>query len=77
MNYPNIIFIVLDTLRVDRVLATYKNKNLTPYIKSLLKNSIYFENCIANSPWTFLDINLVGIEEGIKKTYDWLKKRNI
>lgn len=52
MNYPNIIFIVLDTLRADRVLATYKNKNLTPYIKSLLKNSIYFENCIANSPWT-------------------------
>ena len=26
---------------------------------------------------TFLDINLMGIEEGIKKTYDWLKKRNI
>jgi len=52
MNNPNIIFIILDALRADRVLATYKNKNLTPYIKSLLKNSIYFENCIANSPWT-------------------------
>jgi len=52
LNYPNIIFIVLDTLRADRVLDTNKNKNLTPYIKSLLKNSIYFENCIANSPWT-------------------------
>lgn len=26
---------------------------------------------------TFLDINLMGIEEGIKKTYDWLKKRHI
>ena len=26
---------------------------------------------------TFIDINLIGIEEGIKKTYDWLKKRKI
>jgi len=26
---------------------------------------------------TFLDINLMGIEEGIKKTYNWLKERNI
>ena len=52
MNNPNIIFIVLDTLRADRVLCTYKNKNLTPFISSILDNSIYFENCIANSPWT-------------------------
>jgi len=52
MNNPNIIFIVLDTLRADRVLSTHKNINLTPFISSLLNNSIYFENCIANSPWT-------------------------
>ena len=52
MNYPNIIFIVLDTLRADRVLSKHKNINLTPFISSLLNNSIYFENCIANSPWT-------------------------
>ena len=52
MKYQNIVFIVLDTLRADRVLSEYKNKNLTPNINNLLKNSIYFENCIANSPWT-------------------------
>lgn len=52
MEYPNIIFIVLDTLRADRVLSKYKNNSLTPFINKLLNNSIYFENCIANSPWT-------------------------
>jgi len=52
LNSPNLIFIILDTLRADRVLSTHKNINLTPFISSILDNSIYFENCIANSPWT-------------------------
>jgi len=52
MTHPNIILIVFDTLRADRVLCEYENKNLSPYINKLLDNSIYFENCISNSPWT-------------------------
>jgi len=52
MTQPNIIFIVLDTLRADKMLSNYNNINLTSFIKSLLKNSLYFENCISNSPWT-------------------------
>ncbi len=52
MSSPNIIFIVLDTLRYDKVLSTYKNIKLTPFIESLLKDSFYFENSISNSPWT-------------------------
>lgn len=52
MLKPNIIFIVLDTLRADKIPLTSKNDNLTPFIKNLLNNSIYFQNCISNSPWT-------------------------
>ena len=52
MNPPNIIFIVLDTLRGDSVFSNYKNKKITPFLKELLENSMYFENCIANAPWT-------------------------
>ena len=52
MNTPNIIFIVLDTLRADRVLDSNNNKDLTPFLKTLLKNSIYFKNCVANCAWT-------------------------
>ena len=52
MKPPNIIFIVLDSLRADRVFASLDNIYLTPFLKTLLENSIYFENCISNYPWT-------------------------
>ena len=52
MASPNIIFIVLDTLRADKVFSYYRNKNLTPTLMKLLDNSLFFENCITNSPWT-------------------------
>ena len=52
MTLPNIVFIVLDTLRADRVILSKNNECITPFIKSLLNNSIYFKNCISNSPWT-------------------------
>jgi len=52
MTPSNIIFIVLDTLRADRILSNYKNIFLTPFIKNLLNNSIYFKNCVANNTWT-------------------------
>lgn len=49
---PNIIFIVLDALRADGINATHNGKLLTPNIKKLLSNSLYFKNCISNSTWT-------------------------
>lgn len=52
MPPANIIFIVLDALRADRVILTKNDECLTPFLKSLLINSIYFKNCISNSPWT-------------------------
>lgn len=42
----------MDTLRADRIFSDYKNRSLTPTISSLLNNSIYFKNCIAQSPYT-------------------------
>lgn len=52
MTSPNLIFIVLDTLREDRVLSIKQNMNLTPFIQELTKNSIIFKNCISNYTWT-------------------------
>ncbi|MFX1276296.1 MAG: sulfatase-like hydrolase/transferase [Promethearchaeota archaeon] len=52
MNHPNIIFIVLDTFRADKISENYENNILTPNLNKLLNNSIYFKNCIANAPWT-------------------------
>ena len=52
MTKPNIIFIILDTLRADRVKSNYSEDLLTPFLNSILPNSIYFENCQSNAPWT-------------------------
>ena len=52
MTKPNIVFIILDTLRADRIKSNYSENSLTPFLSSLLPNSIYFENCISNTPWT-------------------------
>ncbi|MEE9379175.1 MAG: sulfatase [Candidatus Lokiarchaeia archaeon] len=52
MKHPNIFFIVFDTLRADKLFLKYNNVCLTPFLKKLVKNSIHFQNCIANSPWT-------------------------
>ncbi len=42
----------MDALRADKILSKYENNYLTPFIDGLLENSIFFENCIANSTWT-------------------------
>ncbi len=52
MNPPNIIFIVLDTLRADRVQILNEKSKLTPFLQKILKKALFFENCYANSPWT-------------------------
>ncbi len=52
MTKPNIVFIILDTLRADRLKLSHTKNSLTPFINSILPNSIFFENCISNAPWT-------------------------
>ena len=52
MSAPNIIFVVLDTLRADRLLGNTCNINLMPFLRSLLNKSLHFKNCIANTTWT-------------------------
>lgn len=48
---PNIIMIVLDTLRRD-VLPTYNGNAITPNIEEFSKEALVFKNPIAPSPWT-------------------------
>src|SRR5262245_11063495 len=49
---PNILLIVADTLRADR-LATYGNtEGLTPFIDSLTNGAHVFRHAHAESPWT-------------------------
>jgi len=49
---PNVIFIVIDTLRADRLGCFGYGRNTTPHIDKLASESILFKNAIAPSPWT-------------------------
>lgn len=48
---PNIILIVIDTLRADR-LSMYNDVKTSPNMLAFSKDSVVFNRCIAPSPWT-------------------------
>jgi len=48
---PNIVLIVLDTMRKD-ALSAYGGTAETPQLDALAKTGVVYPNCIAPSPWT-------------------------
>jgi len=51
MDQPNIILIILDTLRKD-VLPMYGGNAYTPNLSEFAKDAVVFQNAIAPAPWT-------------------------
>ena len=49
---PNIIFILIDTLRADHVGCCGYRRNTTPNIDALAREGILFNNAIVAAPWT-------------------------
>ena len=49
---PNIVFITIDALRSDHLSCYGYNRPTSPFIDSLAKRGIRFENCISSSCWT-------------------------
>ncbi len=49
---PNILLIVIDTLRADRVGAYGNERGLTPFLDSLASRGVVFSNAYAASSWT-------------------------
>ena len=54
---PNIIFIMIDTLRADRLGAYGHPGHLTPTMDALASEGVLFENCAAPAPWTLPSIS--------------------
>ena len=50
--YPNILVIVMDTVRADHLSVYNYTINTTPHLKKLSENSVVFENAISSSSWT-------------------------
>src|SRR5262249_24603763 len=49
---PNIVLIVVDTLRADRVGCYDPERRLTPFIDSLARHAYVFRHAYAQSSWT-------------------------
>jgi len=49
---PNIILVVIDTLRADHLGCCGYRRNITPNIDSLAADSLLFKNAISPAPWT-------------------------
>jgi arylsulfatase A-like enzyme len=52
MNQPNIFFIVLDTLRYDRLSCNGYNKQTSPNLDAFANHCISFKNAITSAPWS-------------------------
>ena len=51
-RYPNIIFIVWDTVRRDHLSVYGYKRSTTPYLKERSQQSIVYTNAISVAPWT-------------------------
>jgi len=50
---PNLLFIVMDTLRADRMSCYGYAKRTTPHADALAERGVLFENAFATSSWTW------------------------
>ena len=49
---PNIIFILIDALRADRLGSFGNTVGLSPTLDTIAEESVVFERAIAQAPWT-------------------------
>ncbi len=51
-NRPNIVLIVMDTARADRLSLYGYHRKTSPFLEELAKESLVYTNAISTSPWT-------------------------
>ena len=49
---PNIVFVLIDTLRADRLSCCGYRKRTSPNMDKLAESGLLFENAIVSAPWT-------------------------
>jgi arylsulfatase A-like enzyme len=58
ISKPNILFILVDSLRADKVFGKNKTSKI-PNIESLIKNGVYFEQAICSTPATGVSVSSI------------------
>lgn len=51
-GYPDVLLIVLDALRADRLTVYDKNRSTSPNLDAFARDALVFDRCIAPTSWT-------------------------
>jgi len=75
---PNILFIVMDTVRADHLSCHGYYRNTTPNIDNIAGEGILFESCIAEAPWTLpthasIFTSMFPRKHGTDMEHQWLE----
>jgi len=81
-NRPNILLIVLDACRKDKLSCYGYKKDTSPFLTEFCKKSIIFENAFANAPWTLPSVTsiftgLYPFEHRVLTEKNYLKKDKV
>jgi len=77
---PNVLFVVWDTVRADRLSLYGHDKPTTPFLESIAGRSVVFDRAISPSFWTLpshasLFTGLAASVHGADADYHWLDSR--
>ncbi len=79
---PNVLFIVWDTVRADRIGLYGYDLPTTPHLDQLAKESVVFDRAISSAMWTppshsTMFTGLAPSHHGVKATYKWLDDHHV
>lgn len=79
---PNILWIVLDTMRADHMSCYGYGKPTTPFIDQVAAESMVYERAIANANWTVpshasMFTGLAGRQHGATREHAWLDDEHV
>lgn len=69
---PNVLFIVVDTLRADHIGTYGYTQNTTPHLDQFAKDCVVFQNAISTAPWTTPSISAM-LTSRYPREYTWRK----
>ena len=77
---PNILWIVMDTVRADHLSCYGYDRNTTPNIDKIASEGILYENAIANGPWTLpshasMFTGMIPSKHGADAEHYWLENK--
>src|SRR5262245_39777260 len=72
---PNVILIVIDTLRADRLTCYGYPRPTSPSIDALAAQGVLFEDCVCQAPWTLPSMSSMFTGRYLTQHREWPERR--